>query len=207
MVVWPLQCGHAFGTCIRILHCVLHPHASLVPEGPDRDRQTRTASIPELTRTSCQILLNEHTECAFEPFRGVGLMCSPLVIPAISFHPRVRRSVAACTPCNTLFFFSIAFANSGAHCWSCSCRRVLEGAGRFCGFFCGAQAGTRCVAHTTAVHCMACGVVWRKRSAHGEALKCICVPGSHPGPLARGSGSPPLCTGTMLDCREAGKAR
>jgi hypothetical protein len=27
------------------------------------------------------------------------------------------------------------------------------------------------------------------------------------GPLARGSGAPPLCTGTMLDCREAGKAR
>jgi hypothetical protein len=24
---------------------------------------------------------------------------------------------------------------------------------------------------------------------------------------ARGSGAPPLCTGTMLDCREAGKAR
>jgi hypothetical protein len=30
---------------------------------------------------------------------------------------------------------------------------------------------------------------------------------SHHGPLARGSGAPPLCTGTMLDCREAGKAR
>jgi hypothetical protein len=44
-----------------------------------------------------------------------------------------------------------------------------------------------------------CGIIHLRE--HNTQMLCSVVP------LARGSGAPPLCTGTMLDCREAGKAR
>jgi len=86
-----------FGVGLRFaLHSVLHPHASLVPESLAGIDKHGLLAYPELTRIYYIQSIEEHMECAFEPFKGVGFICSYFrFVLSVRPFPSIQGLVAA----------------------------------------------------------------------------------------------------------------